>query len=412
MTDIEGRLRSAMHEAIDNEEAAPEELIVAVRKRHRRHRAVMAGTAVVAALAVLVPTAIVLHGKIARSGGVSPNGAAAGGTKLSSVLSGLSMPAGKNFEVLVTTGYGAGWYSVATHATKTIKGLPAVAGGYQFGRVNGGWVASPNNYSSPCASNVCAGPPTTYYFISEGSLTATRIGRGYGQGPGVGAGTRAGTVWLVTYPASTSRWYSSARAQLVSTTGRPLGSRYRLPDGYLMNGGVGPYLLLGSGYNNYVQSELWDPRTGRVLRTFENVVAHSSRLIIWSRGCPRCQLQITDASSGKTQATQIPGSQPDNLNSTLSDDGRLLAVQLPSGELAVLNTVTMSLTNLAGTALTKANFEYFGWQNGGHRLLVFAGPNIGPGADQLAYWQPGDRHLYVETIRNPNDMEQLQTGSQ
>jgi hypothetical protein len=178
-----------------------------------------------------------------------------------------------------------------------------------------------------------------------------------------------------------------------------------------MNGGVGRYLLLGSGYNNYVQSELWDPRTGRVLRTFENVVAHSSRLIIWSRGCRGCQLQITDASTGKTLATPIPGGHPDSLNATLSDDGRLLAVQLPGGGLAVYNTITRSLTRIPGAALTKADFEYFGWQNGGHRLLVFAGPNIGPGADQLAYWQPGDRHLYVETIRNPSDMEQLQTGS-
>lgn len=409
MTDIEQRLRSAMHEAIDGEESAPEELIALVKRRHRRHRTQLAGAAVLA-LAIVVPTVIALTGKITGSGAGSLTNAAASGTKLSSVLSGVPMPPGKNFEVLNTTGYGASWYSTATHATKAIKGLPAVSGGYQFNRVNGGWVASPLNYNSPCNTSVCAGPPTTFYFIAEGSPTATRIGAGYAQ-DGIGSGTRTGTLWLVTYPGTTSRWYSSARAQLVSTTGRPLGPRYRLPADSLMEGAVGSNLLLDHDNYNYVKSELWDPHTRRVLRYFENVIARSSRLIIWSRGCPRCQLQITNVSTGKTLTTQIPGGHPDSLNATLSDDGRLLAVQLPSGEVAVLNTVTLSLTRIPGTALTKADFEYFGWQNGGHRLLVFAGPNIGPGADQLAYWQPGDTHLYVETIRNPSDMEMLQTGS-
>jgi len=400
-----------MHDAIDAEEAAPEELIALVKRRHRRHRAQLAGVAVLAALAIATPAAIALHTGFAAFGRGPSTQAASTTAGLPSKLSGLPMPAGKNFEVLVTTGYGAGWYSTATHATRPITGLPTVAGGYQFGRVNGGWVASPINYSSPCPVNRCAGPPTTFYFISEGSLTATPIGSGYAQN-GVGSGARAGTVWLVNYPRATTNISASAFAQLVSTAGHPLGPRYRLPANYLMEGGVGSYLLLNLDANNYVNSALWDPRANRVVGHFDNVVGHSPELIIWSRGCQRCQLEITNVASGKTVATPIPGRHPDSLNATLSDDGRLLAVQLPSGELAVLNTVTLSLTHLAGTALCKPDFEYFGWQNGGHRLLVFSGPNIGPGADQLAYWQPGDSQFYVETIRNPSDMEQLQTGSQ
>jgi len=411
MTDIEGRLRSAMHEAIDNEEAAPEELIVAVRKRHRRHLAVLTGAAAVA-LAIVVPTVIALTGKVAGSGAGSLTNAAASRTKPSNVLSGLPMPPGKNFEVLNTTGYGAGWYSVATHATKSIKGLPAVSSGYQFKRVNGGWVAWPISNNSPCSISVCAGPPAAYYFIAEGSLTAKRIGSGYASaGLGIGPGTRAGTVWLVTYPRITTSLYSSAFAQLVSTAGHPLGPRYRLPANYLIGfGAVGGYLLLDLDANNQTHFELWDPPTNRVLGHYNNVIAAGPEQIVWTNGCRHCQVQITNVSTGKTLTTSIPGTQPDNLNATMSDDGRLLAVQLPGGGLAVYNTITRSLTRIPGTALTKADFEYFGWQNGGHRLLVFAGPNAGPGADQLAYWQGGTR-LYVETIRNPTDMEQLQTGS-
>jgi hypothetical protein len=38
--------------------------------------------------------------------------------------------------------------------------------------------------------------------------------------------------------------------------------------------------------------------------------------------------------------TPIPGGHPSNLNGTFSDDGKLLAVQLPTGLVAVFNTVT------------------------------------------------------------------------
>lgn len=407
MTDIEQRLRSAMHDAIEGEAAAPEELIAGVKRRHRRHVARVTAAAVVAALAIGTPAAIALHGGIGASGPLT--NAAATRNRLPSELSGLPMPPAMNFELLVTTTYGAGWYSTATHEIQPIKGLPASFSGYQFNRVNGGWVAWPISYNSPCNVTVCAGPPTTFYFIAEDSLTATRIGTGYAS-DGVDPGTRARTMWLVNYPRATTNITASSSAQLVSTAGHPLGPRYRLPANYLMGRGVGRYLLLDSN-SNQMHFELWDPRTNRVLGHYDNVVAQGPEQVAWSRGCQRCQLQITNVSTGKTLTTPIPGAQPDNLNATLSDDGRLLAVQLPSGEIAVFNTVTRSLTDIPGTRLSKADFDYFTWQNGGHRLVIVAGPSSAPGPDQLAYWQPGDAHLYVTTIRNPTEMEQVQTGT-
>jgi hypothetical protein len=410
MTDIEQRLSSAMHGALDGEEAAPEELIVAVKRRHRRHLARLAGAAAVA-VAVVVVTVVALTGVIAGPGSASPNQAASGRTQLpAQKLSGLPLPAGMNFELLVPTADGAGWYSTSTHKTQPIEGLPPVLGGYQFNRVNGGWAAFPLNYSSPCNVTKCAGPPTTFYFITEGSLTATRIGTGY-AGDGVNPGTRARTVWLVTYPRITTRLTSYSFAQLVSPAGRLLGPRYRMPANTLMGRGIGRYLLLDLDTGDETHFELWDPRTNRVLGHFDNVVGQGPEQIVWSRGCQRCQLEITNISTGKTLTTPIPGAQPGHLNATLSDDGRLLAVQLPSGEIAVLNTVTRSLTRIPGTALTKADFEYFTWQNGGHRLVITAGPNSAPGPDQLAYWQQGDAHLYVMTVRNLNEVTDLQTGT-
>jgi hypothetical protein len=409
MTDIERRLSIAMHGAIDGEEAAPEELIISVKRRHRRHLARLSGAAAMA-VAVVVVAVVALTGKIAASDSHPLTNAAASRPKLASALTGLPMPAGKNFELLVTTTYGAGWYSTATHKATPIGGLPRVLSGYQFDRVNGGWAAFPVSYSAPCDVTVCAGPPTTFYFITEGSLTATRIGDAY-EGDGVGKGSQARTIWLVNYPKITSRLSEPSYAQLVTAAGHALGPRYRLPANYLIQAGAGRYLLLNLDANNYVKSELWDPRTNRVVASFDNVVAQGPEQVVWSRACQRCQLQITNVSTGKTLSTPIPGAQLQNLNATMSDDGRLLAVQLPSGEIAVFDTVTRSLTRVPGTALNPAEFEYFGWQNGGHRLIIAAGPNSAVGPGQLAYWQPADAHLYVATIRSPSEMEDIETGS-
>lgn len=216
---VKSQTARALDEAIDGEEAAPEQLIVGVRRRHRRYRARIGG-GVAAAVAIVVLAAVVLSGKITGSG--SGNQAASGRTQLPNVLSGLPMPAGMNLELLVTTADGAGWYSTATHKTEPIRGLPAIFSGYQFSRVNGGWVASPITYNSPCSINVCAGPPTTYYFIVEGSLTATRIGTGY-AGDGIDPGARARTVW----PRYLSAYHELAHLVLVHAARQPSRPRAR-----------------------------------------------------------------------------------------------------------------------------------------------------------------------------------------
>jgi len=194
---------------------------------------------------------------------------------------------------------------------------------------------------SACFAYTCAGPPVQAYFIADGSLTATRIGAGFQ----VRASDRAGAVWLVSYPRSTDNWRTTpARVQLVSTTGQPLGPRYRLPAGYLLSRGVGNYLLLNSVRTGppYV-SELWDPRTGQVVRRVDNVFAAGPDQIAWSPGCRGCRAQVLNVATGS-----------------------------------------------------------FSWQAGGHRLMVFAAPgNSTSNTTQLGYWDPGDTRLRVATIHPP-----------
>jgi len=405
MSDIEARLSSALHSALDGQEASPDELIRLVMRRHRLRTGRLAGAAALA-VAIAVPTVIALHSTIGRSGRPPASQVT---TKLPTRMSGLPMPTGINFEFLIATTRGAAWYSTATRRAEPIAGLPGVSAGYQFERVWGGWAARASNYGAPCNTTQCAGPPATFYFIAYGSTTATRIGQAYAQ-DGIDAGSRAGTVWLVTYPRSTAELTGSSFAQLVNTAGQPLGPRYRMPASYVMGRGVGNYLLLDLS-TDQTQFELWDPAPARVLGHFDNVLAQGPEQIVWTKGCLRCHLEITNVSTGKTVTTPIPGDQPGNLSTALSDDGRLLAVQLPGHELDIVNTNTGSMTRIAGTALRAADFESFDWQNGGHRLIITAGPNSAPGPDQVAYWQAGDTQLHVATIRNLQELPEIETGA-
>jgi hypothetical protein len=410
MSDIELQLRTAMHAAVDGVEASPRHLITLVMRRRRRLAAQRAAVAVLAAVAITVPIGIALHGRISRSASHPASPLTSPPAKLPTSMRGLPIPAGMNFEFLVTTPNGADWYSTATQRTDPIASLPALAGGYQFGRVAGGWVASPLNYQSPCPTNQCAGPPVTFYFIADGSQTATRIGTGY-WGNGVDPGVRAGTVWLVTYPAVTTNLTASSSAQLFSTAGQPLGPRYRLPANTLIGRGMGRYLLLDLDTGDESHFELWDPGTRRVIGHFDNVVARGPEQVVWTNSCYSCRLEITNVATGKTVTTSIPGAQSPNLDTALSDDGRLLAVRLPGQEVTIINTETGSMTHIAGTALSGGDFEGFDWQNGGHRLIITAGPNSRPGPDQIAYWQPGDTQLHVVTIRNPLELPEIETGA-
>jgi hypothetical protein len=394
---------------------APAAAILARGRRIRRRRgAARAGAvAAVAALAVAIPAAITAHNRLGAPGPVPAQ-------HLPTKMTGLPMPAGTNFQVLLTAGNGAAWYSTTTRQTEHIGGLPPSPSGYQFERVYGGWFAESTHISSPCPTNQCAGRPNQFYFIADGSRTATRIGAGY-AGDGVVAASRPGAVWLATYPRATAKLTGSATAQLVSTTGRPLGPRYQLPADYLLGSGVGSYLLL---FNNQHEnlSILWDPRTGRVLRHFGDVIAAGPEQIALSSGCQGCRVQILNVSTGTTVTTPIPGldTAPPNcpgvqvcpgLNPAFSDDGSLLAVPLPGRRLEVFDTASRTFTAIQGTALNSAEWQRFEWQAGGHRLVISAGPNNLPGPAQLAYWQPGDTHLRIATIHNPAEISNLQTGN-
>jgi hypothetical protein len=156
--------------------------------------------------------------------------------------------------------------------------------------------------------------------------------------------------------------------------------------------------------------ELWDPRTGQVVRRVDNVIAVGPDQIAWNPGCRGCQAQVLNVSTGKSMTLPIHGGQ---VSGIFSDDGRLLAMQPISGNgpLSVFDTETGALTVIPGTVLRFDVSMSFSWQNGGHRLIVLADPyNLFSGPAQVGYWDPGDTRLRVATIQIPGGMGAVVTA--
>ena len=424
MTDIEQRLRAAMHAAMDPEEAAAEQVLRGVYRRHRRHSMLVTGLAVLISAAVAIPAAIATRsfsGTPAPATRQTPAPATpqtpapatlqAPPQPLPTTMSGLPMATRPNFRFLVSADTGqAAWYTTATKQTKPIAGLLApgryqrVTGGWATALLLGGWTCPPHCW-------------TTLYFVADGATRASQIG----VGRSLVASDRAGAVWLLSYAHTiTSTQNASASIQLFSTTGHALGPHYRLPAGYVLVRGVGRYLLLThypprvETITGPVAAALWDPRSRRVVDTFPSMIDAGPGEIAWSPQCRGCDVQLLNVATGKSMATPIPGGQPMGLSGSFSDDGTLLVVRLPSQQLAVYNISSKALTVIPGTALSDDDWQNFGWMNGSHTLVVTAGCGgnctTGPdGPDQLAYWQPGDVQLRVATVTDLAEIQAVQS---
>jgi hypothetical protein len=399
MTDFEDRLRTAMHAAVDAQEASPGELIRQIRRRHRRHTTLLATVTLAAALAV--PAAIAAYDAIVQS---PPPPATHKITpkphSLPSQLSGVPNPPSTDLQFLDVTG---GWYSTGKSTTEQavtlIEGLPAPgARPDDFVRIEGGWVAS-SPVSPACQAPDCAGPPKEFYFFGDGATRATPVGAGYQ----VASASQPGAVWLITYPRpSDDIAGTSASAQLISIAGLQLSRRYQLPAGYLIDRGVGGYLLL-SGRDG--ANVMWNPRTGRTIRKFADVIGAGPSQIVWSQGCGRCRLQILNLTTAHIVTTRIPDSQLATPQPVLSDDGTLMAVRMAGGPVGVLDTGNGALTAIPGTALSSAAWLKIGWLGGSHRLVIITGLKANSGVTQFGYWQPGQTRL---TVDPPGYAEDLQ----
>ena len=407
MTDIEDRLRAAMHAAVDEEEASATALMSGVMRRQRTHTIRVVSVAALLLVAIAAPATFAAHGALTGSNS-KPLTNQSG---LPARLHGLPMPAGTDIPLLITTPTGAAWYSTATGRSRSIAGLPASQGGYQFGRLPGGWWAYANRGHGSCPSvrYECVGAQEEYYFIATGSLRATQIGRA--NTVAAKAAAQAGQAWLVRYPNSRDNPAATAASvQLFTTAGQALGPPIQLPVGYALYSAIGSYLLIGS-YNDQ-PTLLWDPTTRQAVRNLSvYVLDNGPDQVAWAQDCRTCQLGVLTVSTGKILSIPVLNSHTNSPNETFCEDGKLLAVQLPNRQVAVVDTATGQMTKLAGTSLSPADFVYLDWQGSTHRLIIRAGPNTGPGPNQIAYWQPGAKSLHVATTSNASEMSAIETGT-
>jgi hypothetical protein len=383
----------------------PEALIREARRRQRRR-----WLATAAALVMVVGGAAVVIAGSGVGGRPRPPGrpANAAPKPVPSVLSGLPMPAGSTVRLLLT-GRRPAWFSTATRRTEPIEGLPWNRAGYAFTRVVGGWSAQPYPAGPGCLPT-CAGPPLPHYFIADRSPRAVRFAPGFG----VAASDGSGAVWLTTFRRSADNVGATpARAQEVTTAGRPAGPRFRLPAGYGIQRAVGGDLLLapdsqGPGTVTY---KLWDPGTRHVAGTFRDVIAASPRQIAWGPICVNCPVHVRNLLTGTTATIPVPRGTWAS-NGTFSSDGRYLALLLSAGvasgglavltRIAVIDIASRRLLAVPGSTLSGAAATgrlSFGWQASGHRLVA-ALPRPGQ-TIQVASWQPGWAHLWVATARIP-----------
>lgn len=426
MTDIEHRLREAMHEAVDDAQTRAD-LVAAVMRRHRRYLARVVGLAAVGAIAVAtVPFAVAwrgtAHGPLrpgvsvpassptpARpSRGPSPRRSAAPARE-PAWMRGLPLPATTDLRLLVD-GRDPTWFSTVSGGMTPITGLPRSRFPYVLTRLSGGWAAEPSPKGPACEPQ-CPGPELPVYYIADGSAMAHRIGSN--TEAAIMPGSEPGTLWLSRYPKGTTDTTTAAvTAQEIAQSGRALGSPGRLPAGYGIEAQVRGYLLLtpNSQGPGPVLDELWDPSTRRVIRTFAGVVAASANQVAWGL-CGGCAVHVLDLRTGSTATIGVPA-RTWAFDGMFSADDRFLAVHLSGGvrpdgwatldRLAVIDLQTGQLRLLAGSAVgtDRTAGLTFGWQGSSDTLVAAVTGHV---VEQIGIWHPAAR-LLVRRIWLPPGM--------
>jgi hypothetical protein len=244
------------------------------------------------------------------------------------------------------------------------------------------------------------------YYIADGSREARRLGAADFVAP---AATK-GAVWLVSYHAGAFMPSTAGTAQEFSVSGAALGPQRRLPRGYVIDQGTSSGLLLVPelARTSTVRYELWDPGTGRVSRSFQNLIAVSPGEIAWMPPCTaRCAVHVLNLDGAPGRVIPLAGRSQSYLGA-FSPDGKLLALlvtakigangHVMTDRLAVATVASGRLTAIPGTTLGSGNGIDFGWQAAGGQLIADIGLDHGW---QVAVWRPGDASLYVAATPAP-----------
>ncbi len=159
-------------------------------------------------------------------------------------------------ERLALTGPQASWFWPAHGRIRPISGFAAEQPGYEFSRLDGGWVVVPAEVGSPSPGS---GAPV--FFLPDGARTAKLLAVANQVAPA----QASNALWLVTYPAHADPTMAVGIARQYTTSGRLVGQPVQLPTGYeLLRGARGGLLLQPVAPSaNGTKIMLWSPATRR-----------------------------------------------------------------------------------------------------------------------------------------------------
>jgi hypothetical protein len=160
-------------------------------------------------------------------------------------------------ERLALTGPEASWFWPAHGRIRPISGYAAAEQpGYEFTRLDGGWVVVPAEVGSPSP-----GSAAPVFYLPDGVRTAKLLGVANQVAPA----ETSNALWLVSYPAHADPTQAVGIAREYTTGGRMVGQPVPLPTGYeLLRGTKGGLLLQPVAPSaNGTKIMRWSPVTRR-----------------------------------------------------------------------------------------------------------------------------------------------------
>jgi hypothetical protein len=291
-------------------------------------------------------------------------------------------------------------------------------------RLRHGWVLGRQAYKPTGQRCRQLSLTTQFYLLADGANRATRLPVTTDWVIAGGDDTR---LWLIRFlgqPDPASGQLPPQAIQQVDRTGRPHTPRYLVGGGYAVWQGVGGGLLLliltGRGSADIGRFALWNPRSGRILRRYDRVLAASGTTIAWvaaACGPNRCPVHLSDLAAGTDTQVAVPWRAAAN-SGAFSPDGRYLAVVFGSVDAAgAVTQARVGVIEVAARQLLAVPGVVTGggavglavsWSPHGAWLLVSA--SLGPLTEQLAAWRPGDRVLDVPRRQPPTGQHLARAG--
>jgi hypothetical protein len=317
-----------------------------------------------------------------------------------------------------------GLFSLDSGRLTPIGGLPHGGCYLSPTRLPHGWALGRQAYQHAGQGCPETATRTQFYLLADGASSARGLPVTAEQ---ILAGDTDSRLWLVTNlrPPDPNMGQMPQAVQQVDVSGHPHTPRYRIPDGYVAWQGMASGSLLltlaEQGPADISLFALWNPRSGRVLRRYDRVLAATATTIAWvAAGCDprRCPVHLSDLAVGTDTQVGTPRRAWANTGA-FSPDGRYLAVVFGAdvdasgaptqARVWVVDTATRRLRAVPGAIMSAGDF-WFGvtWSPDGAWLLLSAPAD--QHTDQLAAWRPGDTVLHVPRRQPPTGQHMAPAG--